>query len=267
MKRQKRAKKIKLPKFIGDAKETILKRMAALAVLAVIILLGLVLFKAFLEKSHYFILRTVEVRGSFIEQSVAQATSSELLGLYNGRNVFDLNLKSISRSIQASYPEAKDVIVRIGLPDKLIVSLKFSRPIAIVERAKRYPIDEEGFVFSSADPRLLKNLPVITGVDVRRGDMRGKKAISRNLALAIELLKAVNKSKFLSRYGNVRHINAQDSENMIFYLAGGTEVRMGSEKFEDRLDLLERTLKDPRLLIDQVKYIDLRFTDVIIGPK
>lgn len=267
MKRQKRNKKIKIPQFLDDAKETALRKLTALAVILALIVAGTVIFKVFLERSYYFKLRSVELRGSFIEQGVAQATSTEILGLYKGKNVFDLNLKNIARSLQASYPEAKNVLVRIGLPDKLIISLKFCRPIAIVERGKSYPIDEEGFVFSGADPRLLKGLPTISGVDIHRGDNRGKKTISHNLAIAIELLKAVKRSKTFSRYGEVPEINAQDPRNIILYLKNGTEVRMGAEKFDARLEILEKTLKDPRILLDQIKYIDMRFDDVIIGPK
>ena len=42
---------------------------------------------------------------------------------------------------------------------------------------------------------------------------------------------------------------------------------MGDEKFRERLDLLGRALRDPRLALENVKYIDVRFKDIIIGPK
>ena len=44
-------------------------------------------------------------------------------------------------------------------------------------------------------------------------------------------------------------------------------MRIGCEDFKDRLETLRRTLKDPRLALDRVEYIDLRFGDAVIGPK
>lgn len=81
----------------------------------------------------------------------------------------------------------------------------------------------------------------------------------------MDLLRELKKAKFLKNYGANR-IDAGDLENLSFYLASGVEVRIGPENFKDRLETLSRTLKDPRLVMDKIKYIDLRFKDVVIGP-
>ena len=86
------------------------------------------------------------------------------------------------------------------------------------------------------------------------------------MSLAIELLNRIKKSKFLSGY-SANTIDAGDVRNILLYLKNGVEVRMGGEDFEDRLDVLQKTLRDTRLVMDKIKYIDVRFKDVVIGPK
>jgi hypothetical protein len=48
---------------------------------------------------------------------------------------------------------------------------------------------------------------------------------------------------------------------------GGPIVIMGYEDFRERLRTLKDILRDPRLAIDRVNYIDVRFKDVAISPK
>jgi len=243
-----------------------LKKMVNVFVAAILLFVVFLLAKAFLYRSDYFRLRAVETRNSFLDQRTIFSINNQLLTTYKNRNVFSINLKNIAESLKRSYPDAKEVAVRVVLPDRLAVDLKFRRPVAMVRNGKYYAIDEEGFVLPSVDVTPLKDLPVIEGVDIRYEEKRGKKSSSVNLRLALELLKNIKEARFLAGYG-VRGINASDAENLSFYLKSGVEIKIGPENFKERLDILGKTLKDPRILIDKIKYIDLRFKDVIIGPK
>jgi cell division septal protein FtsQ len=71
----------------------------------------------------------------------------------------------------------------------------------------------------------------------------------------------------MARY-KVTGIEASDPRAMVFYLDDGLEVKIGNERFKERLGMLRKTLRDPRILRDRIKYLDLRFDeDVVIGPK
>lgn len=263
MGKQNKQKKIKLPGFDDDVKETVFRRLAIAAVAVLFVATVFFLVKAFLYRSDYFKLRVVETRAAFLDRNAASMISNQALSLYKGQNVFKIPLQFVSRSIQTSYADVKDVTARISLPDRLVVDIKLRKPIALVRNKKYYPIDEEGFVLPAvAASGVIIDLPVIDGIDLKYG----RKNTSRNLRLAMDLLREIRQAKFMVPLG-VISINAADPRNMSFFLKNGLEVRIGSENFKDRLDVLARTLKDPRLIIDRIRYIDVRFEDVAIGPK
>ncbi len=267
MGRQKGFKKIKLPAAIEGLKEAIIKKAASIVVLFIFLIVLFLLGRAYLYRSDYFRLRAVETKDAFLDHKSILMINSQLLNLYKGRNIFTINLNYIASGLWRTYPDAKDITVSIALPDKLVVSMKLRRPVALIKGTKLYPIDEEGFVLPSVDPSSLSGLPVIGGVSIGYGERRGQtRSASRNLRLALELLRVVKESRFAMEH-IVTGVNAQDARNLLLFLKDGPEVRIGCEEFKERLETLRRTLKDPRLALDRVEYIDLRFGDAVIGPK
>lgn len=267
MAKQRKQRSVKLPPFLAGLKEIFQPVMPALAVILTAIVIVSAGVAALVFRSDYFRMKTVEIRSDFLDDNLAASTSNELLRLYAGKSIFSINLSNISRSLGAVYPDARNIVVTIGLPDRIIANLKFRKPVALIgDNNKCYPIDEEGFVLSSVNYKSLKGLPVILGIDIRRETAGRGRDASRNLGLAIELLRKIKKSRFLASW-SANSIDAGDAGNIILYLKGGLEVRIGSEDFSNRLKALEKTLRDTRLMADRIKYIDLRFKDVVIGPK
>ncbi|MCX5685978.1 MAG: cell division protein FtsQ/DivIB [Candidatus Omnitrophica bacterium] len=267
MKRQKKFKKSKPFPMLSGLKAAMLEKSAPLAVLVIFVLVIFILARAFLTRSDYFRLRTVEAKSPASETGMMPSIKyDQLLNLYKGRNIFTINLKSIVRFFEDAYPDAKEIRAYIVLPDKIVVSLRCRWPAAFLKGERAYIIDDEGYILSGMYTSSLKNLPVIEGISTRQGERVGRKFTSGNLKTALELLKEIKKAKFLTKYG-VARISAQDPKNLSFFLAGGIEVRIGSENFKDRLKVLEKTIKDPRMVLDRIDYIDVRFEDAVIGPK
>ena len=265
--KRKKFNKIKPSSFLSGLKEEIRKKASGLAVALIFVLMIFILAKAFLYRSDYFRLRTIEVRSAVSEAGLAPSIKyDQLLNLYKGRNVFTVNLKSIVRFFEDAYPDSKEISALIVLPDKIVVNIRYRWPAAFLKGERNYIIDNEGCALSGIYGNSLKYLPVIEGVSTRPVDRSGRRFTSNNLKAALQLLTELKKAKFLQKYG-VAKINAGDAGNLSFYLAGGTEIRIGSENFSQRLRLLEKTIRDPRLVLDKIAYIDLRFQDPIIGPK
>jgi len=65
----------------------------------------------------------------------------------------------------------------------------------------------------------------------------------------------------------IHMIDVSDGRNISFYIEGGIEIKIGGEDFRARLLMLIKTLESVRLDKSQIKYIDLRFGSVIIGPR
>jgi len=265
--KHKKFKKMKAPSFLSGLKKAMLEKAAGFAVALIFIFVIIALAKAFLYKSDYFRLRTIETRSVASETGLAPSVKyDQLLGLYKGRSVFSINLKNIVRFFEDAYPDAKEIRASVVLPDKIAVDIRCRRPVAFLNGERNYIIDDEGCILSGMYGSPLKNLPVIEGVGTRSPERVGRKFTSDNLKSALELLKEVKKTRFPAKYG-VTRINAHDPKNLSFSLANGVEVRIGCENFKDRLRVLEKTIKDPRLVLDRIDYIDVRFEDAVIGPR
>lgn len=258
MAKQKKFKKIQMPKV----RKT---QLMGVVVIAAFIISAWFLAAAFLDRSDYFRLRFVEPKGA--AQSSLAAIRNETLANHKGKNIFRIDLKAIAAGLEPRYPDAKEIIVTRALPDKLCINLNFRKPVAILNNGRNLPVDRDGVILVNRDISILGDLPVIKGIDAKYAGRFRKKCESRNLKAALELVEIINKTKFLDRY-NVRTLDASDMRSMSFALGeGGPMVIIGYENLKERLDALHDTLRDPRLVLDSISYIDVRFKDIAISPK
>ncbi len=265
MPRQKN-KKSAIKSFFKETREEISKRAISFAVIAVFLACVFLLGRAYIYRSDYFRLRRLEIKETFLDQKSLVSIKSRILSSYKGKSIFELNLKGIAQTIQNTYPDAKDISVSLVLPDKLVVGLKLRKAVAIVRSDKLYPVDEEGVILPIADAASLKWVPVVEGVQVRPDDRKVKIIMSKNLKAAIDLLRSLKDIRPIMSNG-IDTVDVRDLNNIIFCLKNGIEIRMGTGNFKDKLMVLSKTLIDPRLIMERIKYIDLRFGDAIIGPK
>ena len=265
MARQKKFRKIQIPKALEGAGEYITKKLGFIIVSFVSLALTWVLVTAFLERSDYFRLRAVDAKSA--ADIGLLNIRSDILKQYKDRNIFKIDLKAIAGSLEPKYPDAREIIVKRVLPDKLSVDLRFRRPVALISNGQVYPIDGEGVMLVNINSMKLKEFPVIKGIDPRLAGKPHKKNESRNLIIALGLLDEIKKAKFLEKYG-IRLIDASDIKSLSFSLYdAGPVVIIGYEDFKYRLNVLKDALRDPRLVLDRINYIDVRFKDVAISPK
>lgn len=263
----KQKRKIQMPPVIENASAWLFKVAANMAVFALFIIVAAVLVQAFLYRSDYFRLNAVETKDTAIGSATASYINNQVLNLYRGRNIFTVDLKAVSAALRSRFPDAKEIVVRIALPDKIVINMQFRRAAALVKSGRLYPVDEEGVILVNANEALFKFLPVIEGIDIRPGERGAKRGNSyRNLRITLDLIREIKKAKFMAGYG-VASINARDIKMLSFALKNGVHVRIGFENFRQRLDTLKKVLDDPRMVMDRIDYIDVRFKDVVIGPR
>lgn len=265
MRKQKKIKKMQMPKALEGVREYLAKRMVVIIVSIVSVTLAWVLVKAFLERSDYFRLKAVDARGA-AESSII-GIRNDLLRQYKDRNIFRVEIGQIAQALSPKYPDASQIIVKRVLPDKLLVDLKFRKPVALLGNGQVYPIDREGVILVNINSMKLKDFPIIKGIDPRLAGKLHKKNESKNLIAALDLLDEIRRARFLEKY-NVRLIDAGDIKSLSFSLGdNGPVVIIGYEDFKERLNVLKDTLRDPRIVLDKINYIDVRFKDVAISPK
>jgi cell division septal protein FtsQ len=263
---QKKSKKTKASLWFTGAKESVWRSILSIGMIICALFILALFLRTFLYGSDYFKLKTVRTDSLFLAPAAGQSISNQIIKAYGGRNVFGIPLGGIAGSLGRLYPDSSDISVKLALPDRLNIALKFRRPVAVVRDSKLYPIDDDGFVLPSVGGSYTKDLPIIDGASVKYDRQVGRKSSSGKIKLALELLKSIRASRYLSETGPVS-IDASNISNISFVMKNGIKVFVGSENFDERLYSLERVLRDPRLSKDKIKYIDVSTQDVVIGPK
>lgn len=238
------------------------RKVLIILTVAVILCACLILIGKYLYNSPEFIIKEVDVVGEGVTGSYL---SEELSHVGLGENIFAINIKDTERSIKNDYFEVKDICVERTFPNRLIFHVNRRKTTALISSGYYYPVDKEGVILKDVSRTGPDGLPVIRGVYLTRRDI-GKKCSSPKLVKSLILLEELSKSKILESY-NVSIIDAASSNNLSFYIDDGLQIKIGGGSFADRLKLLEKVLDDPDVDLMGIRYIDLRFKDVIIGPK
>jgi len=238
-------------------KKLLTKRVFRVAV--VLILIAAIYL--FFVNSPYFKLETIEV----IDRSQVNVVNvDELLSTYKGRNIFSIDINSLSAQIKSDAVFIKHAIVKRILPNKLEIEIVGRIPIAKLKSHKYFPIDRTGMVLPP-DTKTGK-LPIIMGLSMWLRPKVGMELNNPQIESAFLLIDALRENSWMSGY-TVSAIDVSNYKNLSFYLESGIEVKIGSEDFIARLNRLKATLAKPGLDKENIKYIDLRFKDVVIGPK
>lgn len=255
-KRSKKTFKAKEPKKIAPIKLPIKKILQISMIFVIIPSLYMII-----KHSDYFNLAGIKV---IDERSTAAALDEELLKQYRGRNIFDIDIDLLAAGIESDYPTIKRAVVSRTLPDTLEIEIMPRAAVALLSSHEYFPVDRTGMVLPPAAKG--EGLPVINGLSIWLNPRAGERLESKQLDIAFLLLDALKESAFRSDY-TVTTINATNSSNLSFYLKNGIEVKIGRKAFPDRLKMLKATLEKPDLDKGNIRYVDLRFRDVVIGPR
>ena len=245
-------------------------RIGNLIFIAVLVILTLTFFnllRSFILTSPYFRISRVEI--ALIGRiSLADNTVKRLLNIHRGRNILEADLKTTRDYIVANFPEVRTIVVNRVFPDKLILKIRPRRAVAQVSMPSGFCwIDAEAVVFPDIRGLAEPGLPIISGLDPRSIlASSGKKSTYQSLRKALWLLEIMNQMQF-SKEHEIHMIDASDEKNLSVYIEGGIEIRIGGEDFRSRISVLNKTFNTGRLDKNQIKYIDLRFGNVIIGPR
>ncbi|MFC1590859.1 cell division protein FtsQ/DivIB [Candidatus Omnitrophota bacterium] len=262
----KKNKKTKTPK-----KNIPIRKIAAVIIFkiflpaALITALALLIFgvKRYFLESGYFNVRVIEVQG---EKALNAFNKSGLLHRFRDKNIFVIDLEDTERFLRASCADIGHAAVRKVLPDTLSVLITVREPVALVKGRKYIPVDRDGVLLMNIKTSGWKKLPVIEGVRLKARELKDKVCASRNIKSALSLIEAIHASGILTEH-DVNRVNASDHRNLVFFMDDGIEIRIRAEDMAGQLSMLKEILKDPKISPDEIRYIDLRFEDGVIGPK
>ena len=74
-------------------------------------------------------------------------------------------------------------------------------------------------------------------------------------------------AKNILRKHTLTKIDIGDPKNILLIVDSDIEIRIGNSHFIERFKILDQTLKTVALDRSKIRYIDLRFDDVVIGSR
>ena len=234
--------------------------------LLIIILLSFIIKEvfSFLMASPQFFVDTTDV---YID---GKPVAPQLAGRYNMKvssNIFRVDINWIRNCIYARHSEIKHISVSRRLPNKIAIDMEMREPAVQVKAGRYYPVDKDGIVLIDVSDAPNPRLPVLAGAQGKMGSLDiGIRINTPNFKQAKDLLRAVIKSEFLRKH-RFLYVDCFDARNLSFYIDDNLEIKMGYGKYDEKLDMLGKIFDKLNKDMTNIKYIDLRFKDVVIGPR
>jgi cell division septal protein FtsQ len=187
--------------------------------------------------------------------------------LKRGENLIQLDLVGVQQVIKRNHPEFKEVKVRRVLPNRVEILLKRRTPVAQVAYSRYVQIDKDLVVLPGSALTPFRNLTVIGGAPLPRGGLAVGAVINDAATQkALRLMDAIKRSPILKKHVLTK-VDIADPRNVTLFVDNAIEIRIGSSHYTERLKILDQTLKNQPLDPAKVRYIDLRFDDVVVGMK
>lgn len=214
-----------------------------------------------INKSSQFNISNVEIIGNEFftkEELLKECEYKENL------STWEIDLKKLNDNLEKN-PFLENIKVYRSFPDKLIISLKEKKPIALLNINNNFlTLDKTGLVLPSKSGAMY-DVPVISGDfrgEINTGHRAGGKQLKFSLTIVNKIL-AVQPDL----YNKISEIVVNDKQNLIFYTSkNGIPVHMGKDNIEYKIQCLGEMLRKLKINGDfaKIKYIDLRYEDQII---
>ena len=210
--------------------------------------------------SRYFKIKTVE-----IDRTLGFLDKKDFTSL-NGKSIFSVDVARFQRSLTGKYPQMAQANITKKFPNKILVLAKKRAPFAQVYiQNKTFLIDDQGIILFGA-PEKGEEFPLISGIFSRRRITTGSVLGGESTLLALNIIKEFENNHSLSPYV-VKKIDVDNLKEIDFHLSNGLKIIVDKTDIERKMNTLAMVLARNRLDTAQVKYIDLRFKDPILGTK
>ncbi len=216
---------------------------------------------SFIITTSCFQLKNITVRG--IEKT-SEKEILNLAGIKSHSNILTLNLKEISRKIEAA-PWVKDVSIGRELPDSLVIEVRERKPAALILVDKSlYIMDWNEELFKRFENSDDIHLPVLNGV-YKNG------IINKNLMEeAMVFLKLLSSNRDFTKIQHISEIYGDDVYGFSIFTKSGLCLQLGFGNYNRKLKKLKPVLIDlARKNLDKVHLVvDLSdLTKVIVKGK
>lgn len=234
-----------------------------------ILSLAVLLFLLWIWKATTNFLHTASI---FRIQKVTADTDVKFLetrlsNKLRGKNIFSVDLKRLHREIRSIFPQVYDLSVERRFPDSIHVNAKRRDPFAQVMAAGNYLIiDDEGVIIAFAQKPVEKHPLVIHAHVEKQKIALGARLASPEIKAAIAVIKTFYNNNTISKYP-ITDVDVDNLTKISFKIGPYLEIILDNEDVSAKLDMLVSLIIQKRLDFREVKYIDLRFKEPVVGRK
>ncbi len=201
-----------------------------------------------------------------------------------GRNIFTLDLNGESSNIARKCPDCLRVRLSRVLPDRLFVEFIRRKPVALVKLYRYFVVDQYGVFFGSVPNPGSLNLPLVTGLETKLfGITFGKKYVTKELVLVLNIIKEFNKSLLMKGY-QIQKIDVGTADDITIFIPIGPnkngysqwqvpgkenilEVRISQGNILEKIAVISGLINQEKYNLGNIKYIDFRFKEPVIKFK
>lgn len=209
-----------------------LNKRGKFAIYAFILLV--ILFIYICISSSIFELKQIDVDGN------SKITKSDIIkigDIETGKNIFKYNLNDVEKKLLVN-PYIKYVKVSRKFPDKLVITIKENSEYAIIKEGASYIyIGENGLVLSEQKDINNKNIPLVSGIEIKNKKLNTKIKInsdkSNDIILAIDTLKNNNMSRKIESIKinkNKMYMKTDDNTNIVLKIDEDIEYNINRLK-------------------------------------
>ena len=185
-----------------------------------------------------------------------------------GENIFDVNLRAVQERMQRQYPQIARLKILKKFPDEIVILAQERLAFAQARVAGIHlVVDQEGIILSIVKERA-KELPLIVGINSPKRHLEPGFSLhgDKKMEIALLILKAFNANKNLSVYP-ISDINVENLSQITLSMTDGLKIIFDQEALDQKIPVLSLLLSQGQLSLSEIKYIDLRFKEPIIGKK
>ncbi|UOW67442.1 cell division protein FtsQ/DivIB [Paraclostridium bifermentans] len=209
-----------------------LNKRGKFAIYAFILLVILFIYTCI--SSSIFELKQIDVDGN------SKITKSDIIkigDIETGKNIFKYNLNDVEKKLLVN-PYIKYVKVSRKFPDKLVITIKENSEYAIIKEGASYIyIGENGLVLSEQKDIKNKNIPLVSGIEIKNKKLNTKIKInsdkSNDIILAIDTLKKNNMSRKVESIKinkNKMYMKTDDNTNIVLKIDEDIEYNINRLK-------------------------------------
>lgn len=190
-----------------------------------------------------------------------------ILNRLRGQNIFTVDLKRLHREIRSLFPQIYDLSVERRFPDAIHINAKRRDPFAQVLVNQNYlTIDDDGVVILIDRKPSLKYPLIVHSHLEKRKVVLGTRLATDEIKTAVAVIKSFYNNNQLSKYP-ISDIDVDNLSKVSFKIGPLLEIILDKDDIASRLDLLVTLISQKKLDFREVKYIDLRFKEPVVGRK